>query len=180
MGRTQKGNNNAYCQDNDISWVDWNLDDRRKALFEFTKRLIHFRKAHPVLQRRRYFTGRNILGSEAKDLAWFRPDGLEMKAEDWERPCRRFAFLLGGDAIPTPDSRGRRIVDDSLLVVVNRDREDATFKLPTLEWAESWERVIDSEPEERLTRVSTMRIPAGERIDLMPLSISVFVGVRKE
>jgi glycogen operon protein len=103
-----------------------------------------------------------------------------MKPEDWDKPCRRFAFLLGGDAIPTPDQRGRRIVDDSLLIVINGDREDAGFRLPALQWAESWERVIDTEPEDRLSRVSTMRIPAGEPIELPPLSIAVFVGVRKE
>ncbi|MGZ6096538.1 MAG: glycogen debranching protein GlgX [Polyangiales bacterium] len=163
MGRTQRGNNNAYCQDNEISWVDWQLDDRRSALLEFTRSLSAFRKSHPVLQRRRYFTGQNI-GPHAKDLAWFRPDGVEMKAEDWDAPSRRFAF----------------VVEDTLLVMVNGDSEDVIFKLPALEWAESWERAIDIEPGDHAAPVSLLRLAAGEPVAVPPLSISVFVGARRE
>ncbi|MGZ5969845.1 MAG: glycogen debranching protein GlgX [Polyangiales bacterium] len=163
MGRTQRGNNNAYCQDNEISWVDWQLDDRRSALLEFTRSLSAFRKSHPVLQRRRYFTGQNI-GPHAKDLAWFRPDGVEMKAEDWDAPSRRFAF----------------VVEDTLLVMVNGDPEDVIFKLPALEWAESWERAIDTEPGDHAAPVSLLRLAAGEPVAVPPLSISVFVGARRE
>ncbi|MBI2391968.1 MAG: hypothetical protein HYV09_20420 [Deltaproteobacteria bacterium] len=180
MGRTQRGNNNAYCQDNDLSWIDWALDDRKRHLLDFTRRLIEFRKHHPVLRRRRFFRGTRILGSLEKDLAWFRPDGVEMKQADWDEPTRRVAFILGGDAIPSPDPWGRRVVDDTLLIVMNGEREDETFVLPARRWAEAWERVLDTEPDERLSRVSHTRIPAGASVELGPLSMAVFVGVGKD
>ena len=178
-GHTQNGNNNAYCQDNEISWVDWALDDSRKQLLEFTRRLIAFRHKHPVLRRRRYFSGVHILDSEERDLVWFRPDGHEMKPADWAQPTRRVAFLLGGDAIPSPDARGQRVVDDSLLIVMNGEREDESFVLPERRWAETWERVLDSEPDQRRSRVSTMCIGPGDSVELGPLSLAVFVGVRR-
>jgi glycogen operon protein len=131
MGRTQKGNNNAYCQDNELSWIDWELDERRKALLEFTRRLIHFRHRQPVLQRRRFFRGERIWDSESKDLAWFRPDGTEMSAEDWQKPfVRSLAFLLGGDAIPMVDERGQRVEGHSLLVLLNAHHEPVQYTVP--------------------------------------------------
>ncbi|RKH64803.1 glycogen debranching enzyme GlgX [Corallococcus interemptor] len=131
MGRTQKGNNNAYCQDNELSWVDWNLDTTRLDLLEFTRKLIHFRHGQPVLQRRRFFQGEHLWESEHKDLAWFRPDGSEMGPEDWQKPfVRSLAFLLGGDAIPTPDERGQRVSGDSLLVLLNAHHDTVTFTVP--------------------------------------------------
>ncbi|NVJ05334.1 glycogen debranching protein GlgX [Myxococcus sp. AM001] len=140
MGRTQGGNNNAYCQDNALSWVDWNLDERRQKLLEFTRKLIHFRHRQPVLQRRRFFKGQHLWDSEHKDLTWFRPDGTEMKAEDWEKPfVRSLAFLLGGDAIPTPDERGQRIIGDALLVLLNSHHEPVTYKLPPAAQGQRWE-----------------------------------------
>ncbi|MBZ4330881.1 glycogen debranching protein GlgX [Corallococcus sp. AS-1-12] len=131
MGRTQHGNNNAYCQDNELSWVDWNLDTTRQDLLEFTRKLIQFRHGQSVLQRRRFFQGEHLWESEHKDLAWFRPDGTEMGAEDWQKPfVRSLAFLLGGDAIPTPDERGQRVSGDSLLVLLNAHHEPVTFTVP--------------------------------------------------
>ena len=131
MGRTQKGNNNAYCQDNELSWVDWNLDKTRVDLLEFTRKLIHFRHGQPVLQRRRFFQGEHLWESEHKDLAWFNPDGTEMGAGDWQKPfVRSLAFLLGGDAIPTPDERGQRVSGDSLLVLLNAHHDTVTFTVP--------------------------------------------------
>jgi glycogen operon protein len=139
MGRTQKGNNNAYCQDNELSWVDWRLDPKRKALLEFTRRLIAFRHAQPVLQRRRFFRGTHIWDSEHKDLTWLRPDGTEMSPEDWQKPfTRSLAFLLGGDAIPTPDERGRRIIGDAVLVLMNAHHESMRFTLPSPGEGREW------------------------------------------
>ena len=89
IGRTQQGNNNAYCQDNEISWVDWKLDRPRRELLEFTRLVIQYFHEHPVLRRRKFFQGRKIRGSEVKDLAWFRPDGKEMADEDWNNPDAR-------------------------------------------------------------------------------------------
>jgi isoamylase len=145
MGRTQKGNNNAYCQDNELSWLDWNLDDRRRALLEFTRRIVRLRQTQPVLMRRRFFKGRQIWDSELKDLAWFRPDGKEMTPEDWGKPfVRSLAFLLGGDAIATPDEHGRRVVGDTLLVLMNAHHEPIPFTLPDIEWGEDWELLLDT------------------------------------
>ncbi|OJH34314.1 glycogen debranching protein GlgX [Cystobacter ferrugineus] len=139
MGRTQGGNNNAYCQDNELSWVDWNLDERRQALLDFTSRLIHFRDTQPVLQRRRFFQGEHIWDSEHKDLTWFRPDGTEMSSEDWQKPfVRSLAFLLGGDAIPSPDERGQRIIGDALLVLLNAHHEAVSFTVPPPTEGKRW------------------------------------------
>ncbi|NPC71389.1 glycogen debranching enzyme GlgX [Corallococcus sp. AB004] len=139
MGRTQQGNNNAYCQDNELSWVDWNLDKTRLDLLEFTRKLIQFRHGQPVLQRRRFFQGEHLWESEHKDLAWFRPDGTEMGAEDWQKPfVRSLAFLLGGDAIPTPDERGQRVSGDSLLVLLNAHHDTVTFVVPPPGEGGSW------------------------------------------
>ncbi len=145
MGKTQGGNNNAYCQDNEISWLDWDLDDRRRALLGFTRRLVRLRLSQPVLQRRRFFRGRMLWDSSLKDLAWFRPDGAEMTEQDWAQPfVRSLAFLLGGDAIATPDERGQRIVGDSLLVLMNAWNEQVTYLLPDVTWGREWEILVDT------------------------------------
>ena len=145
MGRTQGGNNNAYCHDDEISWLDWSLDDRRRALLGFTRRLVRLRLSQPVLQRRRFFRGGHLWDSSLKDLAWFRPDGAEMTQEDWEKPfARSVAFLLGGDAISTPDERGARIVGDTLLVLLNAWHEPVRQVLPDVVWGREWEILLDT------------------------------------
>ncbi|MGC3997451.1 MAG: glycogen debranching protein GlgX [Anaeromyxobacter sp.] len=145
MGKTQAGNNNAYCQDNELSWLDWDLDDRRRALLGFTRRLVRMRLEQPVLQRRRFFRGDHLWDSSLKDLAWFRPDGTEMTEADWKKPfARSVAFLLGGDTIETPDERGQRIVGDSLLVLLNADQGPVTYRLPEVEWGHAWEIQLDT------------------------------------
>jgi glycogen debranching enzyme GlgX len=119
IGRTQRGNNNAYCQDNEISWLDWNLDRSRRELLEFTRLLIRLFHRHRVLRRRDFFQGRKIRGSEVKDLAWFRPDGKEMTDDDWNNlESRCFGLRLAGDAIEEVDAR-KPLVDDTLLILSN-------------------------------------------------------------
>jgi glycogen operon protein len=145
MGKTQRGNNNAYCHDDELSWLDWDLDDHRRALLGFTRRLIRLRLSQPVLQRRRFFRGRHLSDSSLKDLAWFRPDGTEMTQEDWEKPfARAVAFLLGGDTIDTADERGERIVGDTLLVLMNAWHERVSYVLPDVEWGREWEILFDT------------------------------------
>jgi glycogen operon protein len=145
MGRTQKGNNNAYCQDNPLSWVSWELSPSQRALLEFTVRMSKLRREQPVLSKRRFFRGGHIWDSELKDLAWFRPDGKEMRKEDWEKPyVRSLGFLLGGDAIATLDDEGQRIVGDTLLVLMNAHHEPISFLLPAIEWGADWELVVDT------------------------------------
>jgi len=144
MGKTQRGNNNAYCHDDEIGWLDWNLDDRRAALLGFTIRMIRLRQNQPVLQRRRFFHGSVPWDSSLKDLAWFRPDGQEMTEQDWAGHNRSLAFLLGGDAIATSDERGERIVGDTLLVLLNAHEEAVRYTLPEIEWGDEWELLVDT------------------------------------
>lgn len=145
IGRTQKGNNNAYCQDNEISWVDWNLDRPRRELLEFTRFVIELFHKHPVFRRRKFFQGRKIRGSEVKDLAWFRPDGKEMTDEDWDNPqARCLGIRLAGDAIDEVDARGNRIVDDTLLILLNAHYEPIPFTLPAHRSKVRWELILDT------------------------------------
>ncbi|MBI1998319.1 MAG: glycogen debranching protein GlgX [Deltaproteobacteria bacterium] len=145
IGRTQRGNNNAYCQDNEISWLDWNLDRSRRELLEFTRFLIRLFHRHPVLRRRHFFQGRKIRGSEVKDLAWFRPDGKEMTDDDWNNPeSRSFGLRLAGDAIEEVDARGNRIVDDTLLILLNARHEPVPFVLPAHRRKLLWRVALDT------------------------------------
>ena len=144
-GRTQQGNNNVYCQDNELSWVDWKLDRPRRELFEFTRRVIHLFHQHPVLRRRKFFQGRRIRGSEVKDLAWFRSDGKEMTDEDWDNWHQRCLGLrLAGDAIEEVDPRGNHIKDDTLLILLNAHHEPLPFVLPAHRTRVRWEVLLDT------------------------------------
>ncbi|HVM65866.1 MAG TPA: glycogen debranching protein GlgX [Acidimicrobiales bacterium] len=137
IGRTQRGNNNAYCQDNDISWFDWGTQDVELRLF--TTRLLELRRNHPVFRRRRYFQGRPLRGRGIADLAWYRPDGAEMSEEDWEVGfAKSVAVFMNGAAISTPGRRGEPIVDDSFLVIFNAHYEDLAFTLPAEPVAKRW------------------------------------------
>ncbi len=147
LGRTQRGNNNAYCQDNELSWFDWELDDEKRELLAFVKRLGAIRREHAVLRRRRYFQGVHVRGSDFKDLAWFRPDGEEMTRKDWDAENRAIAFVASGDAILGLDPAGRPIQADSLLVVLNGEREEKLFRLPAVEWGATWEPLLDTAQE---------------------------------
>jgi len=172
IGRTQQGNNNAYCQDNPLSWVDWQLDRPRRELLEFTRRLIQFRHQHPVLRRRKFFQGRRIRGSEVKDLAWFRPDGKEMTDEDWQNPYARCLGLrLAGDAIEDVDDRGNRIVDDTLLILLNAHYEPIPFVLPAHRRKVRWELVLDTREAVGGRRHRLMR--GGELYELEARSLAL-------
>jgi len=129
LGRTQGGNNNAYCQDNEISWFDW--DDVDEDLLAFTQRCIAIRKGHPVLRRRRWFFGQEIRGN--LDIEWYRPDGGAMEDEDWESSPRTIGLYLDGRGIRSRDSRGRFIVDDSFLLLISADPEPVEWKLPAMD-----------------------------------------------
>jgi glycogen operon protein len=143
FGRTQQGNNNAYCQDNEISWFDWeNMDE---DLLQFTKDLIDFRWNHPVFTRQKWFQGRSINGSELHDIAWFTPEGHHMTEDNWtEKFAKCIMIFLNGKAIPGRDSRGNIIEDSSFLILVNAYHESVDFTLPGAEWAEKWKTVLDT------------------------------------
>jgi len=144
LGRTQKGNNNAYCQDNEISWLDWESLDRE--LLELTAELIHFRRDHPVFHRRRWFLGAPIRGSEARDIGWMRPDGGEMSEEDWRRSdAKSLGVFLNGRGIPSLDERGERVVDDSFYLLFNAGQETLEMRLPDRpHWGQRWGTVLDT------------------------------------
>jgi len=145
MARTQQGNNNAYCQDNEISWLNWDIDERAQELQRFTQFLIRFYQEHPVLRRRHYFQGRKIRGSDVKDLTWYRADGQEMTDEDWQNPYNlSLGLRLAGDAIAEVDPRGWPIVDDTLLILVNAYWEPLDFMLPDQPNSDAWEVVFDT------------------------------------
>jgi isoamylase len=179
ISRTQRGNNNAYCQDNEISWIDWQLDRPRRELLEFTRLLIRLRHEHPVLRRRKFFQGRRIRGSEVKDLAWFRPDGKEMTDEDWNNPhARCLGLRLAGDAIEEADTRGNRIVDDTLLILLNAHYEPLSFLLPAHRATVRWELILDTRGPSGRRRHRLMR--GGESYELEARSLSLFRLRREE
>ena len=146
IGRTQHGNNNAYCQDNEISWYDW--DAANRDLFEFTRRVVRLRHEHPVLRRRNWFAGHPLNqphADELPDAAWFAPDGTEMSEEQWsEAYARSLAVFLNGSAIASRNRRGEVVVDDSFLLLFNAADEDVTFTLPDSRWGKSWSSEIDT------------------------------------
>jgi glycogen operon protein len=146
LGRTQQGNNNAYCQDNELSWVDWSLLERHRELFEFTSAVVDLRHQHPVFRRRRFFAGRPIRrGDELRDIAWFTPAGEEMTDRDWEAGFgRSIMVFLNGTAIPDLDARGERVVDDSFLLCFNAHEDDITMTVPNGEYGAEWAIVLDT------------------------------------
>jgi isoamylase len=143
IGRTQGGNNNAYAQDNPISWFDWRLADANRELLDYTRGLIRLFHAHPVLRRRRFFQGRRIRGSRVKDLTWLAPDGAEMTDAEWDAAAvHAIGLRLAGDAIDDPGPRGERIVDDTLLLLMNAGREAVSFRLPKA--PRGWGLILDT------------------------------------
>ncbi len=143
FGRTQRGNNNAYCQDNEISWYDWGQQD--EDLLNFTQTLIAFRAAHPVFRRRRWFVGRSVRGSEVHDIAWLTASGSEMTEEHWRDGREQtLGVYLNGEAIPDPGPQGQRIVDDTFYLMFNSCHEPATFLLPNGTYAKEWEVVLST------------------------------------
>ncbi|HVF05770.1 MAG TPA: glycogen debranching protein GlgX [Frankiaceae bacterium] len=145
FGRSQGGNNNAYCQDNEISWYDWDDARENDTLLAFTRRLSRLRREHPVFRRRRYFQGRPLRGSDVADIGWFAPDGSVMQEDDWETGfAKSLMVFLNGDAIREPDARGERITDDSFFLLFNAHHEDIEFTLPTGEYGESFIVEVDT------------------------------------
>jgi isoamylase len=143
FGRTQQGNNNAYCQDNEISWVDW--DDADAGLLEYVRVLSWLRRSHPVFRRRRFFQGHTGGGADTADVAWLAPDGREMRDTDWNNPdAKAIAVFLNGEAISEPGPRGQDIVDQSFLLLFNAGAEAITFTLPGRRISESWDVLIDT------------------------------------
>ena len=144
LGRTQRGNNNAYCQDNELSWVDWSSADQELAAF--TAALIAMRREHPVFRRRRFFAGRPIRGGDdLRDIAWFTESGKEMTEQDWEvQVCQYLTVFLNGDGIPDADARGQLVTDNSFLLCFNAHYTDIDVQLPGNGYGEEWTVVLDT------------------------------------
>ncbi len=146
LGRTQKGNNNAYCQDNTLGWYDWeNIDEE---LLAFTKKVIALRKAHPALHRRKFFSGRNIRGENVKDIIWLRYDGTEMGDKDWNNShTQSMGMFLDGNGLDDVDRDGNPITDDDLLLLLSGSYIDLPFKLPSFKGTRTWELLLDTADE---------------------------------
>src|SRR6266508_2997519 len=139
VARTQRGNNNAYCQDNEISWFDWELDERRQRLLDFTRRLVHFRLAHPLFRRTQFLTGEAPLGSGLPDSWWFRPDGRKMTRRDWaDAELRTVGLFLNGEEIPAQTRQGEQVVDETFVVLFNAHPDPVAFRLPPRRFGQRW------------------------------------------
>jgi isoamylase len=145
LGRTQGGNNNAYCQDNEVSWVDWGLADSQADMLQFACELAAFRHEHPVFRRRRFFGGRPDGGDGLADIAWLTPSGREMADQDWNTPdARAMMVFLNGDAITEPGPRGEPVWDDTFLILLSAHHEPVTFTLPGPKFGRCWSVALDT------------------------------------
>ncbi|MBA2745624.1 MAG: glycogen debranching enzyme GlgX, partial [Flavisolibacter sp.] len=164
ISRTQQGNNNAYCQDNELSWINWKAADTK--LLNYTTRLIHFYKSHPVFSRRKWFKGLPIKGTGVEDIAWFQPGGEEMDEENWQLDfAKSLGVYLNGNGIRSSGPKGEAIVDDSFYIIFNGAHHDLNFKLPAKKFGSTWIKLIDTsldqvdEPTEIHTAEETIRVP---------------------
>ncbi|HZW29277.1 MAG TPA: hypothetical protein VFF52_01125, partial [Isosphaeraceae bacterium] len=145
LSHSQQGNNNTYCQDNELTWLDWDLDERRRAFLEFTRKVILLRKTQPVFQRRKFFLGRAIRGSDIKDISFFGPSGQEMSDEDWNAGfVKCLGVRLAGDLINDENERGEPIVGDTLLLLLNAHWEPIPFTLPQTREGHIWDPILDT------------------------------------
>ncbi len=169
-GRTQYGNNNAYCQDNEVSWLSWQRDEEGEQLLEFTSRLIALRHAHPIFRRPKFFQGRKIRGSDVKDIMWFAPNGREMTDEEWNFSfVRCLAMLLSGDTMDVRDESGEPIRDDTFLLMLNAHYEPVKFVLPGKEDVQ-WALVLDTQLDEGFAAVGQL-LTAGDEVELVDRSL---------
>ncbi|MEU7027884.1 glycogen debranching protein GlgX [Streptomyces sp. SBR177] len=177
FGRTQGGNNNAYCQDSEISWVRWPKpgSEPESTLLGFTRAMVRLRREHPVFRRRRFFHGRPVEGThdELTDIAWFTPQGEEMTARDWQAAhAKALTVFLNGNAISEPGPQGERISDDSFLLMFNASSEELEFEVPDSH-GECWRVVVDTSHPEGMPPQEGPRVAAGERVTLAPLTLTV-------
>ncbi|MFE7790707.1 glycogen debranching protein GlgX [Streptomyces sp. NPDC057460] len=179
MGRTQGGNNNAYCQDNEVSWLDWSLLDQPqwRELTELTARLLALRHAHPVLRRRAFFSGRAQAADGLRDLAWFTRQGKEMTETDWYAPAATIGLYLSGRDIPGRDARGEQVTDDSFLAILHAADRPISFRLPGPPWAQAYELVLDTSQEDQSTAPATVH--RGNEVLTVPARAVVLLRVRE-
>ncbi|MDQ3997150.1 MAG: glycogen debranching enzyme GlgX, partial [Gemmatimonadota bacterium] len=165
IARTQRGNNNAYCQDNQLTWVNWELDERRADLLEFARKVFAIRQSNPVLRRRHFFRGQAVGENGIKDLSWVRADGSEMTEADWHDAANHaLGMLIDGDATDETDARGRPIKGDTLLLVLNGGSAPVRFQLPPQEARGQWVTLVQ-------TATEVLYADGGETVTLEPHSL---------
>src|SRR5690606_20172316 len=183
VARTQRGNNNAYCQDNELAWVDWpepgeagaEEGDPRRQLLEFTRAMVWLRKDHPVFRRRRFFHGRPVEGThdDLSDIAWFTPEGAEMTQRDWDSArASALTVFLNGNAISEPGQRGERITDDSFLLMFNASPKPLDFVVP-VDHGRQWQVVVDTARADGVPPGTGPKVTAGTRLTLTDRSLTV-------
>jgi glycogen operon protein len=178
LGRTQRGNNNVYCQDNELSWMDW--DNVDADLLAFTRTVSALRREHPVFRRRRFFEGRPVRrrGAEAlPDIEWFTPDGREMTEEDWDSGFgKSIGVFLNGQGIGERDNRGQRVVDDSFLLYFNAHDGSIDFRVPGAAYAPTWDTEIDTQ---HAQLPESKPVAAGDIVTVAPRSLVVLRSVHE-
>ena len=192
VGRTQKGNNNAYAQDNETTWVNWDLDWRRKELLDYTRRILAIRQVHPVLRRKHFFRGTPIDDSGIKDVTWLRPDGVELTGQDWrDASAMTLGMLINGSATDEVEDRGHPVLDDTLLLIVSNSPNDVVFRLPELAHRGIWAELVNTARQE-LTLLNEncvwllpyslvlMRFGRDRRMAVEPASQNADTGPRSE
>ena len=179
FGRTQEGNNNAYCQDNEISWLNWRRDEKQNRLLEFTRKLIQLRREHAVFRRPKFFQGWRVRGGEIKDVMWFNPGGNEMSEEEWNSPfVRCLGMLISGDAADLIDLHGDPVRDDTFLLLINAHHEPIPFLLPGEEHLE-WEQILDTTNEDGFLK-QPKKSSSGDDVDLNERTTYLFKLSRGE
>jgi isoamylase len=189
IGRTQRGNNNAYCQDNEISWYDWNLDEAALHMLDFTRLLIALRKEHPNLRRQKFFQGRRIDphasmqgevgGRHVQDLTWFRPDGEEMTQEEWSLGwVRCLGLKLSGKTLDHVDALGRPVQDKTFLTLLNPHWEEIHFYMPAVQGENAWQLVLDTRTAKNVDE--NFIVEAGKPYTLIPRSMALFTEVEDQ
>ncbi|MBX9811275.1 MAG: glycogen debranching protein GlgX [Burkholderiales bacterium] len=177
LGRTQRGNNNAYCQDNEVSWLDWKPGADKRVLLEFVKRVVRLRRNHPVFRRRHFFQGWPIRGKDIKDIMWLSPDGREMSDDEWNNSFARcLGVYLSGEAFEERDARGRVIADDDFLLLFNAHHEAIRFTVPDYHMGCDWEVLLDTHFEDGVP--AARRLHPGAAYPLQGRSMTVLMSPR--
>jgi len=171
FARSQGGNNNAWCQDNEISWFHWNWEERGRRLHDFARRVIALRQEHPVFRRRHFLLGESTVGTGLPDAWWFRPDGRRMTQREWHANGNVLGLFLNGKEFPYPGRRGERITDDSFLLLFNGHHENVTFTLPSRRWGLEWELELSTGDAD--AKAGSLALHARESLEVVSRSVTV-------